>query len=145
MIQLLVILFIGYLLWMCLGPIIVFLVMIGLFLIGVALCGLALYSLAVAFKFIRDGITLRKGSSLLDKSTTEEYLANLTSEQKRKLAKIIESYLTNRTLFKDNLKEVALWSALGWTAADLGPSKALRYSLGYYGLRKIVRDKFTKK
>ena len=144
MIELLVLIFIGAIIWMLLGPIIIGVLVIGAALVALVLVSLGLYCLVVTFKLIKDGLTLRSAQKTLTKLTAAESLATLTVEQKRALGALIEQYKAGKQINKKNLQEVGLWTALGYTVADMGASKALRYSLGYYGLRKIVRDKFTK-
>ena len=80
----------------------------------------------------------------LETLTTKVVLDKLKMEEKKKLAYLVDLYLTRKGCWKKNVKADLYSLGLGYTIADIGFTKAVRYSVGYAMLRKLVRKDLYK-
>ena len=117
---------------------------IGLiFLVGSIILVLSLIIPAIE-THINSHKILKDTKEQLDILTSKEVLKTLKKEDKKKLAELIDLYTNGKNISKHKLLSDLYYTGLGYTIADLGFTKTVRYGVGYAMLRKIVRGKKNK-
>ena len=126
------------------GPIFKGIFVIGLvFFIGSIILVLSLMIPTIGTHINRYKI-LKDTKEQLDIFTSKEVLETLKKEDKKKLAELIDLYINGKNISKHKLLSDLYYTGLGYTIADLGFTKTVRYGVGYAMLRKIVRGKKNK-
>ncbi len=87
---------------------------------------------------------LKSRNNKLDNITSNPQINDLDKKYKRKLAYLILNNNSRKENSTKHIKQELLYTGLGYTIADIGFKKALRYGVGYYMIRKLVRKKANK-
>ena len=98
-------------------------------------CGLMM--IGIIGSYIRQSLRCRKEYNALQYLTSQAVLDTLKLEDKKRLARVVESYQQNKKDFSRQFKDTLLYTGLGYTVADIGISKAIRYGVAYGMLRKF--------
>ena len=98
---------------------------------------LAIFALPYIFQLFN----LKKYDAKLDNITSNPQINDMNKEYRRKLAYIILNNNNRKENSTKHIKKSLLYTGLGYTIADIGLNKAIRYGIGYYMIRKLVRRK----
>jgi len=123
---------------------IIFLPYIVLYLGGLVILAVLTFLLAVLFAispFLLERTRYRRTYKKLIKLCSNDSLKHLSTEEKKKLAELVDLYHTNYKEFVKKWKSISVWTATGYTVAKLGMDRVIRYGLGYVLIRRLLRKK----
>ncbi len=130
MIELMIIIVIGMLVWPLI--VILFKTMLGMIILLFGTMFICMF-LGV-YKKHRKRVEIEKHLNIV---TNKVYYNTLPLEDKKKICRLIELYVTNEEPDND-LKDSLLNMALGYTIGGLGIEKSIRYGVGYTLLRRVT-------
>jgi len=123
---------------------IIFLPYVILYLGGLVILAVLTFLLAMLFAlspFLLEKTRHRRAYKKLIKLCSNDNLRHLSTEEKKKLAELVDLYHTNYKEFVKKWKSIAVWAATGYTVAKLGTERVIRYGLGYVLIRRLLRKK----
>lgn len=98
----------------------------------------------IGLSYIRYLYHQAKSKNTLNLLTSKRVLEQLQPADQKRLARLVEIYLSTPRYFKRNLKDFLTYMGIGYAVGEMGFDRAMRVGIGYTLVRKLLKKNVSR-